>query len=248
MGSGHGTGFWQFSSYSSVRSIDCPVDMVETYIVDRVLPRLEQRVWPHLNEEQMAEVKDAVEEYYWAETWTVGDTDIALSSCSFEGNESNFGQIYLYLYNFHRMVHEVTKADIVRIYSMYTKTDYSLAQDFTIIMNVKQSFFEASAGTEIQYAPPSLTADRLIHAYSIAFCPVALGLVKCPDGFLKTVKEAVMKNAENPSELPPGYSEEAAAFSSAIFAQMERAQQNGPTQEVQKMAGYDIVAPLGVWF
>ena len=238
VGSGHGKGFWEFCSYSVVSNLDCPLQNIEKYLENRLLPRMTVHS-NKLTEEQLNDMKVVIEDYMYVEGWIVGDTDIAISNNVFAQDEQ---KLYLYLYNFHRDTNRY--GELVRVSSMYTRTDYRLAEDWTMMCTVSQSMFKGKQATEIKYSTPSLTPEKLVEAYAIAFAPISLGLIRAPENFLKTISDAIARSAENPSELPGEMSDAAKAYSQQLYDAMtaRQEQRDATATEAIKQFGTDIAS------
>ena len=229
VGSGHGKGFWNFVSYSVVSNLDCPLQNIENYVENRLLPRMTVHS-TRLSEEQLNDMKVVIEDYFYVQGWLVGDTDIAISNNVFAQDEQ---KLYLYLYNFHRDTNRY--GELVRVSSMYTRTEYRLAEDWTMMCTISQSMFKGKQATEIKYSTPSLTPEKLIDAYAIAFAPISLGLIRAPENFLKTISDAIARSAENPSELPGEMSDAAKAYSQQLYEAMAARQQTRDALAVQAL-------------
>ena len=129
---------------------------------------------------------------------------------------------------------------------MYTRTDYKLAQDWVMMCTVTQSMFKSEQATELKYMDPSLSADKLVQAYAIAFAPISLGLIRCPDNFLKTMEQAISESASIPAELPGEYSDAVKNYTSQLYKEMCERQEKRDKQATDaiKELGTDV-ASLG---
>lgn len=236
-GSGHGAGFWHFVSYSVVSNLDCPLQNIENYVENRILPRLTQHA-PTLTDEQANDMKQVVEDYFYVMGWLVGDTDIAVSSCSYITEE---GQMFLYLYNFHRDTNKY--GELVTVSSMYTRTDYEIAKDWIMMTTITQSMFRGKQATELKYTDPSLTPEKLIEVYAIAFAPISLGLIRAPQNFLNTIEDCISKAAAS-GDLPSECSDAVKDYTKELYQQMVDRQEkrDATATEAIKELGSDIAS------
>lgn len=196
-GSGRGEGFWDYYSFSNVERMSIKIekgeDFINKYIVNKVLA--------HCNSQAVLKYKQDIQDYMLAcaefQGYEFETAQKALNTVAYENKELT---LFMWIYTFTPVTDDKGR-EFLRCEGMRLETKgIKLAQDWMLVNTVSSNMLKQKNVLEHRYLPASLTITKVIDALSIAFAPVALGLVKVPSGFLDAIKDCV-KNAKV-SDLP----------------------------------------------
>jgi hypothetical protein len=228
-GTGRGEGFWNYYSFSNVESMTIKLekgeDFIRTYIVSKALA--------HCTSPAVLKYKEEISDYMTAladfQGYEFETAQKALNTVSYSNEDLT---LFMWIYTFTPV--ELKGKEALRCEGMRLETKgIKLAKDWMLVNTVSSNMLKQKNVIEHRYLPASLTITKVIDALSIAFAPVALGLVKVPTGFLEAIKGCV-ENAKA-SDLPSPMTAE----------QLEYAQKNYDAF-VQRQKERDALAIEGI--
>jgi len=218
-GSGHGKGFWDFYSYSSVDSMTIKMERGGEYISKRLIPRIMTSPSAQIQKNKQ-DLIDYLEDLADFEGYTMKQAQKAINSVSFNAGE---GKLFLYIFTF--TPEQTQFGQGLTIETMRSEAHgIKMAQDWMLVNKISSNMLKLKNIAEIRYIPTGITPAKIVDAISIAFAPVALGLVKVPSGFLDAMKDAVAQAAKNPSELPVPFTPEQMKFATEQYDAMIKRQ------------------------
>lgn len=220
-GQGHGTGFWDFYSYSSVGTIMLKIDKANEYVAERLIPRVikcdSSEMQKH-KDDIVSELQDIAD---YAEL-SVGQTDRAFTSTSYSKSS---GKLWFYVYTFSAETGGYVPA--VKCSTMLMEIEMKMAQDWLLVNRMETSFFKAKNTFELQYLPASISVKQVADAIAIALAPAVVGLVEIPEKFMSIMGGLI--NSTEPSELPQYTSTDLATIMSEWEKMVARRQQADQT-------------------
>lgn len=198
-GSGRGEGFWDYYSFSNVEYMTIKLEkgeaFIKTYIVDKALA--------HCKSPAVLKYKQDIEDYMTAladfQGYEFEAASKTLNTVSYGAEELT---LFMWIYTFTPV--ELKGKEALRCEGMRLETKgIKLAKDWMLVNTVSSNMLKQKNVIEHRYLPASLTINKVIDAISIAFAPVALGLVKVPTGFLEAIKGCVeqAKKSDLPSPM-----------------------------------------------
>lgn len=196
---GHGTGFWDFYSYSTVGTIMLRAATANEYVAKRLIPRVmkcdSEEMQKH-KDDIVSELQDIAD---YAEL-SIGQTDRAFTTTSYSKNS---GKLWFYVYTFSAE----SQGDVhaVKCSTMLIEVELKMAQDWMLVNRMETSFFKAKNTFEIQYLPKAIDPKEVENAIAIALAPAVVGLVEVPEKFLQIMGGVI--NSTEPSDLPKYTSE-----------------------------------------
>ena len=199
VGSGHGSGFWDFCSYSSVGQIVLKADKANQYVAERLIPRIikcESEQMKAHKDDIISELQDIAD---YAEL-SIGETNRAFTTTSYSKNS---GKLWFYVYTFNALTDGTTKA--VQCSTMHIEVELRMAQDWLLVNHLESSFMKAKNTFEIQYLPKGIEPTDVQKAIAIAIAPAVVGLIEMPERFVKIMGAVI--NSTEPAELPKYSSE-----------------------------------------
>ena len=195
-GTGRGEGFWNYYSFSNVESMTIRLekgeDFIRNYIVAKALA--------HCTSPAVLKYKTEISDYMTAladfQGYEFETAQKALNTVSYSNEDLT---LFMWIYTFTPV--ELKGKEALRCEGMRLETKgIKLAKDWMLVNTVSSNMLKQKNVIEHRYLPASLTITKVIDALSVAFAPVALGLVKVPSGFLEAIKGCV-QNAKV-SDLP----------------------------------------------
>ena len=216
---GHGKGFWDFYSYSSVDSMTIKMEKGAEYISKRLVPRIMTSPSAQIQRNKQ-DLVDYLTDLADFEGFSMKTAQKAINSVSFNAAE---GKLFLYIFTF---TPEQTSVGLgLTIETMRCEAyGIKMAQDWMLVNKISSNMLHTQNIAEIRYIPSGITAPKIIEAMSIAFAPVALGLVKVPSGFLESIKDAVVSATQKPAELPITFTAEQLKYSAEQYDAMLKRQ------------------------
>jgi len=195
-GTGRGEGFWNYYSYSNVEKMTITMDkgakFINQYIVAKALA--------HCTSPQVLKYKTEIKDYMEAladfEGYEFETAQKALNTVSYSNEDLT---LFMWIYTFTPL--EMKGKEVLRCEGMRLETKgIKLAKDWMLVNTVSSNMLKQKNVLEHRYLPASITITKVVDALSVAFAPVALGLVEVPAGFLDAMKEAVKQTKR--SDLP----------------------------------------------
>ena len=210
--SGHGHGFWDFYSYSSVESFAVRMSDANKY-VSKMIARVTKDLSSSMEKYRTEIIEDMTENLNF-ETYQFEQCEGSVNQISYSGNE---GKLNFYVYTFTPGVSKRNNIEILKTEQMYCKIEMRIAQDWILINHIKSSFSKTTNSLELQYLPTAIDSAKVVEAVSIAFAPAVLGLMKVPTKFLELLKASIKQKVEDPYS---GISKETYEQSEKLFDDM----------------------------
>ncbi|EAX95931.1 hypothetical protein TVAG_360920 [Trichomonas vaginalis G3] len=240
--SGHGKGFWDFCSFSSVDSMTIRYERGPNYVNNYLIPSVIGKSKCKKVVENKQEIVDYLNalvdnEGYEFEAASKSLTAIVYNKATLE--------MFMWIYTFTPVT--INQKSALRIESMRLELyGCRLAADWTLYNTVTSSMLKMKNVVEVQYKDAAISPDKIVDAMAIAFAPVYFGIIRVPSGFLDVLKDAVKKSIDTPTELPGSYTPEQMKYSEAQYNAMIERQKQRDAQAIEgiKEIG-DAVAKLG---
>lgn len=225
LSSGHGRGFWDFYAFSTTSRKGVGFDKMDKYLREQLLEKRIKRISTpskkYLDEitNEILEIAD-YESYQWEE---------AQFNVNSIGFTQNTGKMYFLVYTFTPKVKESTGQEYCYIETIRMEIEnFRLAQDWLLVNKIKSSMLKGTSSLEFQYLPTGIDSSKIVDAVALAFAPVALGLVKVPENFLKLLGQAIQAQLEKQGDIPDipskGVSETMNLYEQMMQRQKERDQ------------------------
>ena len=223
-GSGHGNGFWDFYSFSTVDTMTIKMEKVPTYINKYLI----SKVFAKTTSANLLKYKDEICDYLEAladfEGYEVETAQKNVNTISYSNNDLT---LFFYITTFTPI-----STTHVRCENMRLETEgIKLAQDWMIVNTISSNMLKVKNVVEHRYIAASLTNEKIVQAIAIAFAPVSLGLVKVPTGFLEAMQE-VIKNT-NATDLPQPYTSEQLKYAQETYDAMIKRQTERDNQTIE---------------
>jgi len=186
-----GKGFWEFYSYSSIRTVDVPNDRIEEYVSNRLIPQITST--SALSSDQKEDIANDIDDYVFCEGWEVGDLKTAITQINYR---KSLGKLYLYCVSLEANPDHIW-GPCTHISQLRTEIDYVLAKDYSLNACAQIGAFTTKVGYEVSYKPAGLTLERISDAIAIAFAPIYLGLIKLPKDFMQIMARSLICNPQS---------------------------------------------------
>lgn len=194
VGHGRGDGFFKFYSHSLIGDRTIRMNLMEKYL-DRIVSRIMRDQSPALQVHKQ-DILDEIMDTKDFESYTMKGESHMVNSV---GYNKNVGQLFMNIYTFDPMTHEVYGPGCTIQY-MKIQVDFNLAQDWMIVSKTKARFNKATQHQEFKYIDEkAVDMKDVVKAISIAVAPAVLGLVKLPESFMTCLDSVIKSQIENPS-------------------------------------------------
>lgn len=216
--SGHGRGFWDFYSFSTTSRKGIGFNKMDKYLRERVIGTIETINKP--SKQYIDTVKSEILEIADYESYQWEEAEFSVNSVQFSQDQ---GKMYFLIYTFTPKIKESTQQEYCLVQTMRMEVEnFRLAQDWVLVNKVKSSMLKTSSSLEWSYMPASIDSQKIVDAVALAFAPVALGLVKVPDNFLKLLSVAIEAQLNEKSDIPQFTSEQLSSTMDLYNQMVER--------------------------